>query len=303
MQREERSPLGLDQGLRPGTTWLAHTRKHQEASASCVSPPTMRATPPGGEGGGRAEKAWNEFSSYSLSSPTLPLFIFSSCRAITCLWGKRQERRKEGNEMWIWDVSSIPEKSVQRGGQTSLHLTSRSGNTVRCQRPESERRDLSLPDCWRALSSPSSEPEGDPGQVTTSRGFSYSEAAVRTGSPREGTGRGKCSSGCTPWPWTSRENTRSQGWRGTWEKPEPRAARLWTMPWPGSHAWPLRWHYSVPEGASTLPGPPWRVLVKLRAMLSNSHGPHVQLSTWEVVSPSHSVLECTLGFKTQHEQV
>lgn len=42
------------------------------------------------------------------------------------------------------------------------------------------------------------------------RGSSYSEAAVRTGNPHEATGRGTCSSGCTPWLWTG---THTQGHR------------------------------------------------------------------------------------------
>lgn len=96
---------------------------------------------------------------------------------------------------------------------------------------ELERQDVCLPGHQTALSWPSFELEGGPGQVTTLTGSSYSEAAGRTGSPHVVTERGMRSSGCIPWLWASRHSTRSQHWRGIWENPGHRPPGLWMPPW------------------------------------------------------------------------
>ena len=105
---------------------------------------------------------------------------------------------------------------------------------------ELERQDLHPPGCRRTPSWPSSESEGGPGQATTVRGSSYSEAAVRTGSPRVATGRGRRSSGCTPWPWTSRHSTRSRRWTGAWGSPGHAPCGLRMLPATRAVASPAR---------------------------------------------------------------
>lgn len=107
---------------------------------------------------------------------------------------------------------------------------------------------------------------------------------------------------------------------GTWENPEHRPPRLWTLPVTRAlarfarlglkAAWCLvlfsyegsqqpNWHNGEGCGSSL------RAVVKLRAALSNSHWSHVALSTWNVFSPNGDCaggVKSTLGFKTEHEK-
>lgn len=91
--REKRSPSGLDLGLRPGTTRGWHTRICLLCLSACHMCSSSR-----GEDGGWVENTLRGLSSHSLSPSILLLFLFSSCRATTCLQGERQGRRKKRNE-------------------------------------------------------------------------------------------------------------------------------------------------------------------------------------------------------------
>lgn len=82
---EERSPCGLDLGLRPGTAFgqRAHICLLSHSARSTVQ------SQPEGRGRGWAESVLTGVSSYSLISSTLSLL--SPSRAVTCLWGESRE--------------------------------------------------------------------------------------------------------------------------------------------------------------------------------------------------------------------